>query len=247
MKNYIYFFNYYRFSLLTIFITLLNCSGGDSGSSDSNNDLQPNILVSETVISFGQVYINTNSYSQSLFVSGNDLTDVIDVSVSGPYEISLNDENFSSNIQIPNSSQNEEVFIRFTPSETGLIVGDLSLTSGDNVLEEVTLTGTGVNIIHSYTAFNQQPLGFGGGFNQSASQVFSLHGDMSNIDKVKMFLQIDCPSSGCDDWDRFANVKVKDPASGSWFEIGRYITPYWVGTQQLDRGLEFDVTDLSHI
>ena len=30
---------------------------------------------------------------------------------------------------------------------------------------------------------------------------------------------------------------------GNWFEIGRYITPYWVGTQQLDRGLEFDVTD----
>ena len=244
MKNYILsFFNSYRFSLLIVLITLLNCSGGDSGSSDSNNDLQPNILVSETVISFGQVYINTNSYSQSLFVSGTDLNDVIDVSVSGPYEISLNDENFSSNVQIPNSSQNEEVFIRFTPNVTGLIVGDLSLTSGDNVLEEVTLTGTGVNIIHSYTAFNQQPLGFGGGFNQSASQVFSLHGDMSNIDKVKMFLQIDCPSSGCDDWDRFANVKVKDPASGNWFEIGRYITPYWVGTQQLDRGLEFDVTD----
>ena len=97
------------------------------------------------------------------------------------------------------------------------------LTSGNNVLQ-VTLTGTGMNIIHSYTAFNQQPLGFGGGFNQSSSQVFSLHGDMSNIDKVKMFLQIDCPSSGCDDWDRFANVKVKDPITGSWFEIGRYIT-----------------------
>ena len=228
--------------ILFFIILFFSCSGGDSGSSDSNNDLDPNILVSETVISFGQVYINTNSYSQSLFVSGIDLTDVIDVSVSGPYEISLNDENFSSNIQIPNSSQNEEVFIRFTPNTTGLIVGDLSLTSGNNVLQ-VTLTGTGMNIIHSYTAFNQQPLGFGGGFNQSSSQVFSLHGDMSNIDKVKMFLQIDCPSSGCDDWDRFANVKVKDPITGSWFEIGRYITPYWVGTQQLDRGLEFDVTD----
>ena len=41
---------------------------------------------------------------------------------------------------------------------------------------------------------------------------------MSNIEKVKMFLQIDCPSSGCDDWDRFAYVKVKDIASGNWFE-----------------------------
>ena len=58
-----------------------------------------------------------------------------------------------------------------------------------------------------------------------------------------MYLQIDCPSTGCDDWDRFANVKVKDQATGNWYEIARYITPYWVGTQQLQRGLEFDVTD----
>ena len=74
------------FNKYILFFTILffSCSGGDSGSSDSNNDLDPNISVSETVISFGQVYINTNSYSQSLFVSGNDLTDVIDVSVSGP-------------------------------------------------------------------------------------------------------------------------------------------------------------------
>ena len=62
-----------------------------------------------------------------------------------------------------------------------------------------------------------------------------------------MFLQIDCPSSGCDDWDRFANVKVKDVESGNWYEIGRYITPYWTGTQQLDRGLEFDVTDFKSL
>jgi hypothetical protein len=98
-------------------------------------------------------------------------------------------------------------------------------------------------MVHSYTTFNQQALGFGGGFNQSNTQVFALHQDISNIAQIKMFLQIDCPTTGCDDWDRFANIKVKDDASDSWFEIGRYITPYWVGTQQLERGLEFDVTD----
>ena len=64
-----------------------------------------------------------------------------------------------------------------------------------------------------------------------------------------MFLQIDCPNgnSGCDDWDRFANIKVKDNYSGNWFEIGRYITPYWTGTQVLERGLEFDVTDFKFL
>ena len=73
--------------------------------------------------------------------------------------------------------------------------------------------------------------------------MFSLHDDLSEIQQIKMYLQIDCPSTGCDDWDRFANIKVKDQATGNWYEIARYITPYWVGTQQLQRGLEFDVTD----
>ena len=90
-------------------------------------------------------------------------------------------------------------------------------------------------------------MGFGGGYSQSASQVFNLHQDLSNVSQIKMFLQIDCPTTGCDDWDRFANIKVKDPDSGNWFEIGRYITPYWVGTQLLDRGLEFDVTDFKSL
>ena len=104
-------------------------------------------------------------------------------------------------------------------------------------------------MVHNYQAFDDQALGFGGGFSQSASGVFDLHDDVSNIERVKMFLQIDCPNgnSGCDDWARFANIKVKDNYSGNWFEIGRYITPYWTGTQVLERGLEFDVTDFKFL
>ena len=102
-------------------------------------------------------------------------------------------------------------------------------------------------MIHNYQAFQNQALGYGGGFSQSASEVFNLHDDLSNIQEIKMYLQIDCPSTGCDDWDRFANVKVKDPSTGNWYEIARYITPYWVGTQQLARGLEFDVTDFKSL
>jgi hypothetical protein len=242
MKNYILsFFSSYRFSLLIVIITLLNCSGGDSGDSSTSPSDNPQITVSNDLISFGQVYINTESDLQSMNVVGSNLSQPVNLSVTGAFKISSDNINFSNNVQV--SSASSEIFIKFSPTQTGLSVGEILLESPGAESVEVTLTGTGITVVHSYTAFNQQPLGFGGGFNQSASQVFSLHGDMSNIEKVKMFLQIDCPSSGCDDWDRFANVKVKDPASGSWFEIGRYITPYWVGTQQLDRGLEFDITD----
>ena len=236
------------FKTLSIILAILHlgCSEGDDSNSDSSPSLTAEITVNDNLISFGQVYINTNSESQSLNVGGNNLTQPIEISVSGPYKISLDDIDFLNNVQYQPSSQSQ-IFIKFFPTETGLNVGNLTLESTGALDKEVTLTGTGITVIHSYSTFNQQALGFGGGFNQSASQVFNLHEDLSNISQIKMFLQIDCPTTGCDDWDRFANVKVKDPDSGSWFEIGRYITPYWVGTQQLDRGLEFDVTDFKSL
>ena len=236
------------FKTLSIILAILHlgCSEGDDSNSDSSPSLTAEITVNDNLISFGQVYINTNSESQSLNVGGNNLTQPIEISVSGPYKISLDDIDFLNNVQYQPSSQSQ-IFIKFFPTETGLNVGNLTLESTGALDKEVTLTGTGITVIHSYSTFNQQALGFGGGFNQSASQVFNLHEDLSNISQIKMFLQIDCPTTGCDDWDRFANVKVKDPVSGSWFEIGRYITPYWVGTQQLDRGLEFDVTDFKSL
>ena len=237
------------FKTLCVFLTILHfgCSGGDDSNSDSTPSPDALIIVNDNLISFGQVYINTSSESQSLGVIGNNLTEPVNISVSGPYKISLDDIDFVNNVQLQPSPQSQ-IFIKFFPTETGLNVGNLTFQSTDfEEITEVTLTGTGITVIHSYSTFNQQALGFGGGFNQSASQVFNLHEDLSNISQIKMFLQIDCPTTGCDDWDRFANVKVKDPVSGSWFEIGRYITPYWVGTQQLDRGLEFDVTDFKSL
>lgn len=236
------------FNKYILFFTILffSCSGGDSGSSDSSDPLSPQISVSDNLISFGQVYIMTSSDSQTLNVQGVGLSEPINITVSGPFEVSTDNNNFSDYAELSSSTQNE-IYIKFKPTETGLNVGGVLLESPNAESVEVTLTGTGITVVHSYTTFSQQALGFGGGFNQSSSQVFNLHDDLSNINQVKMFLQIDCPSTGCDDWDRFANVKVKDPISGSWFEIGRYITPYWVGTQQLERGLEFDVTDFKSL
>ena len=103
-------------------------------------------------------------------------------------------------------------------------------------------------MLYNYQTFENQSLGFGGGFSQSAIQVFNLHNDLAEIEQIKMYLQINCPNStGCDDWDRFANVKVKDQSTGNWYEIARYITPYHTGTQVLPRGLEFDVTDFKSL
>lgn len=62
-----------------------------------------------------------------------------------------------------------------------------------------------------------------------------------------MYLQDHCENKDCDEWDRYANIYVKDKSSDTWYEIGRFITPYWVGTQKLERGIEFDVTDFKSL
>lgn len=46
-----------------------------------------------------------------------------------------------------------------------------------------------------------------------------------------MFIKNECPNKTCDEWDRYANVYVKNKTTGEWYEIGRFITPYWVGTE----------------
>ena len=70
---------------------------------------------------------------------------------------------------------------------------------------------------------------------------------MSKIENIKMYVQLECPSAGCNAWDVFANILVREPVSNEWYEIGRYITPYGVDTKALERGIEIDVTDFKSL
>ena len=205
----------------------------------------PLISSSNTNLSFGNVQIFEHSNAFPVTISGQNLVSDISIAVDGNFQISSDELTFTNSIVIPLESANESniLYIRFSPTEIGNISETLSIVSETASELTIALSGNSTPVIHNYTTFNEEALGFGGGFNQSAIQTFNLHEDLTNIAQIKMYLQIDCPSTGCDDWDRFANIKVKDQVSGDWFEIGRYITPYWVGTQQLERGLEFDVTD----
>lgn len=209
----------------------------------------PVINVSQSSLSFDDTEIGQVSSPLSLTVNGDNIVTDIALDVTEGFEISIDNITFTNALQIPAASVNNDtmVYVRFTPSAVADISGILTLQNAEADDVTVDLDGLGLPITHNYVTFNQQPLAFGGGFNQSESQVFNLHSDLTNISQIKMFLQIDCPTSGCDDWDRFANVKVKDASTGDWYEIGRYITPYWTGTQQLERGLEFDVTDFKSL
>lgn len=68
---------------------------------------------------------------------------------------------------------------------------------------------------------------FNGALHQGANTVrdtFSFPTDNSTYSQILMHFDLDCPTGGCDPWDRFANFKVNH--NGNQYEIGRYVTPY---------------------
>ncbi len=60
-------------------------------------------------------------------------------------------------------------------------------------------------------------------------------------DQIIGTLIIDCPTGGCDPWDRVSSVEVQGK-DGEWFEIIRYLTPYGVACQS-----EIDLTDFASL
>lgn len=243
---------YFSLPLLLISSIIYSNCGGSDDNSPGNNSMTPSINISGNITNFGATQVLTYSDPKSINFSGSGLSSSLDIQVSDNFQVSLDNVNYSSNLSIEpsnNTVSSQLLYVRFAPVSTALgnIEGSLEFLSNGADTIIINLQGNGTPVAYNYQTFNNQALGFGSGFSQSVSQVFNLHQDLNNIASIKMFLQIDCPSTGCDDWDRFANITVKDQTSGQWYEIGRYITPYWTGTQVLDRGLEFDVTDFKSL
>ena len=101
--------------------------------------------------------------------------------------------------------------------------------------------------ITNVKTFNNVKVAFGDGMSQSATNIFTFPSNMEDVKTIKMYVKDICPNNDCDEWDRYANVYAKDKETGIFYEIGRFITPYWVGNEKLERGYEFDVTDFKSI
>ena len=228
-------------------LILFSCGSDENESGSPVNNLTPSMSASVSSISFDNTMVTTSSVSELFILSTENILSEVSIDAPSGYSVSIDNQYFDSSISFIPENTNQ-IYVRFEPSEATSYYSTLVISSSEiNSNININLFGLGIPLVHNYQAFQDQALGFGGGFSQSANQIFMLHDDLTNIEQIKMYLQIDCPSTGCDDWDRFANVKVKDPSTGNWFEIARYITPYWVGTQQLARGLEFDVTDFKSL
>lgn len=62
-----------------------------------------------------------------------------------------------------------------------------------------------------------------------------------SFDQIMTYLDVTCPSGGCDPWDRVGNMEAKGP-TGEWVEIFRYLTPYGVPCDHI-----MDATDYASI
>lgn len=219
------------------------------GLSGVGVSITPNVDVSVSAINFEDTSVQETSSSEQFTVTGSNLSSDINISVNGDFEISFDDTQFTNSLIIPATNVNDEttIYVRFTPTTLENHVGVITVQNNEAEDVEISLSGNGIPVIHNYITFNNERLAFGGGFSQSSTQTFNLHDDISNIEAIKMYVKLRCPSVGCDEWDVYANIKVLDPSTNELYELGRYITPYWNDNSQLERGWEFDVTDFKSL
>ena len=232
-------------TLVLLAFVFVYCSKDGSDSSDQNIAIK-SITVNPSSIDFSDTMITNNSAAKTVNVTPYNLDSNITITVSGDFGISSDNINFSNSLSISGSSSSN-IFVRFSPSEVGNINGNILFESPGAGNTNVSLGGTATRFRYNYRTFSNQRIAWGGGYGQSSVQNFDLHNDVSNIEIIKMYLKLDCPSGGCDPWDRYANIMVRDKITNAWFEIGRHITPYGVGNSALVRGLEFDVTDFKNL
>jgi hypothetical protein len=260
LKNYFYFLTFGLVLLVTLPV-IQSCSSDEEENiptvaedPEPDPDPDPNdpgyvLNVSENGISFDETNINTVSTSKNVTLTGEQLTSEISLVTEGNYTISLNDTDFFTELTIPTENVNGQhtIYIKFTPQEVGVSSGKVIVSNAETTTLNVNLNGIGVVETTNVQTFEDTRVAFGGGYEQTATQTFNMLDDLSDVSKIKMFVKLRCPSGGCDEWDVYANVRVKDDASGEFFEMGRYITPYWNDNSQLDRGFEFDVTDFKSL
>lgn len=103
-------------------------------------------------------------------------------------------------------------------------VGVLLLLLGCGGSEpELEIVDTSLSVI----TLNQVHQGFGDGLNtREVTEAFALPDDLTNYSKITMRISQDCPTGGCDPWDRFSQISVIK--EGLAYEIGRVMTPYGV-------------------
>ena len=234
------------FLVIGIILFFISCSGGDDSTVDEIIPQTPSIIVDKTSLNFEDTMVSKSSSAASILVESKNVNSTVEISVTDGFEISSDNLNFGNSLTI-DANQSKTVHVRFSPTKIQTYSGSIDIKNAQANDVKISLSGDGVQLKYNYKAFSKTRLAWGSGFSQSASQSFDLHNNNDNIEGIKMYIRLECPSGGCDPWDRFANILVKNSNTNQWYEMARHITPYGVGNSQLTRGLEVDVTDFKSV
>ncbi|WP_310594203.1 LamG-like jellyroll fold domain-containing protein [Flavobacterium sp.] len=128
---------------------------GGTATSGSNFTYTPSITRNATLTNFSTC-IGTPSASQTVTVSGSNLTANISIAALTGYQYSLDDVTFSSTLSIVPISgtvNTTTVYVRLTGVSSGTQSGNISLTSTGATTQTVAVTGT----VNTVTAISAHP------------------------------------------------------------------------------------------
>jgi hypothetical protein len=80
-----------------------------------------------------------------------------------------------------------------------------------------------------------------GSAGQTQYRTLSINEDLSDYSEILLYIDLNCPGTGCDPWDQPAFMYLMH--EGEKYELARYITPYGVPCG----GWVFDITDFKSI
>ena len=121
-------------------------TGGSGGSLPPT----PVVTTSGTLNSFGSIQVGSSSASQNYTVSGSNLTADILITPPTGFQLSTNNSTWFSSLTITRSGSGVNpttVYVRFTPTQTGVQSGNITNTSTGATAQNIAVTGTGTAIV----------------------------------------------------------------------------------------------------
>lgn len=112
----------------------------------------PLLTVSPGTLNFPSTGVGASSASLTYVLTGINLTNDVDLSVTAPYSLSLDNTTFTTSINIlktdPTLATGKTIYVRFTPASSGTFAASITNASVDATPKTVTLSGTGVGLIN---------------------------------------------------------------------------------------------------
>ena len=130
---------------------------------------------------------------------------------------------------------------QWTPSEYGSYTMTITAESTEGMSSTSTVSFEVTDDITDLSVQTFDEVHISTSTSTSVTQEFVFPTYAGAFDQIMAYLDVTCPSGGCDPWDRVGHMHAKSP-TGEWVEIIRYITPYGVACDH-----SIDVTDYSSI